>query len=46
MSAFANTVSTNTFLHHHDNSATTAGAILAIELGKYKSVACVHDRAT
>src|SRR5262245_20586407 len=27
-------------------TATAAGTILALDLGKYKSVACVHHRAT
>ena len=37
---------TNTAVNHPDHNAATAGAILAIDLGKYKSVACVHDQAT
>jgi transposase len=41
MNAFANTV-----LNHHDHGVASAGAILAIDLGKYKSVAYVHDQAT
>ena len=37
---------TNPVTRHHENDAATAGPILAIDLGKYKSVACVHDAAT
>jgi hypothetical protein len=50
MVAITNTVSTNvssnTVSHSHHHSVASAGAILAVDLGKYKSVACVHDQAT
>jgi transposase len=36
-------VSSNTVSHSH--GVASAGAILAVDLGKYKSVACVHDQA-
>jgi hypothetical protein len=35
-----NTLS-NTVPNPHDNGAASAGPILAIDLGKYKSVACI-----
>lgn len=40
------TAITNHVRNHQDSSAATAGAIVAIDLGKYKSVACIHDQAT
>jgi transposase len=50
MNTIANTdspnVTTNTVSNSHNHGAASAGPILAIDLGKYKSVACVHDQAT
>jgi hypothetical protein len=34
----------NTILNHHVKIAATAGPILAIDLGKYKSVASIDDQ--
>src|SRR5213595_3703524 len=46
MNALTNNVLASTVVNNHDRGAATTGPILAIDLGKYKSVACVHNQGT